>query len=397
MQKTGTLKINRNRFFWDASFVLWMLTDYSFSHSVLSILMFVFFVGMTFMVMFNRGFRFPRMGGILIWYSLFILFACLNIVTGHSISRATSRSLISTLLLNFVFFCSFSYYLRYTRTERFKKILTFSAVAASMLMLLLNFAARRSFVLRDGGLNGNSLAVCDAIVMCWILCDGKFRDRACRNTLTLVFLLAFCLSAGTRKAFFALAIGITLFVLLNNPTKLMRNILFISVIILIGYWSITNIPFLFNLIGYRMVTLFELFSGGRGAASERTRMAFVRLGLLYFRENKFWGYGINCFKLISGSANTYSHNNYVELLFSLGIPGTLLYYSMYLSILRDGVRRLFVGRTRRIVLGVSLTVVILFTDVAMVSYYSKTTFMFIALLYHLVSDNRKNGQGDYSA
>lgn len=75
MRKTGIIKLNKDRFLWDVSFVLWMVTDYVFSHSVLSILSFAFFVGMTFLAMFNRVIRFPRMGGMLIWYSLFTLFA----------------------------------------------------------------------------------------------------------------------------------------------------------------------------------------------------------------------------------------------------------------------------------------------------------------------------------
>lgn len=368
---------------WDASFILWMTTHFIFDHSIIGMIALFSFVLLSIMMIYRQGFNLQRKG---LWlpYILFIGYSYLSILTGHSIDAASSMALMRTLLINLVFFLCVIYYTSYMDMNRFKKIYILSSIISSAVVLLLNYRLVHSFIIRESEeINGNVLAVSNAIVVCWMICTHNTRDNRIREICTIIFLLLFCVLAGTRKAVFALVIGLTIFFLFNEPKKIIRNILVVIIILSLLYFAMTEIPFIYNVIGYRMETLFSFLQGGEGAASEETRMRFIERGLEYYHRSPVWGNGINCFKLTSNSSyKTYSHNNYVELLFSTGFVGTIFYYLMYASLLLKnayGIRR----RERNSVISFSIIIVILFCDFAMVSYYSRSTFMLIAMCYFL--------------
>lgn len=93
-----------------------------------------------------------------------------------------------------------------------------------------------------------------------------------------------------------------------------------------------------NLYVYsRFVRFFE----GRDT-SAATRLDMIGEGWRLWLEAPILGHGIDQFRVLSQFA-TYSHNNYIEMLATLGIVGFILYYSVYLLLFLRG------WRTRRTV------------------------------------------------
>ena len=62
----------------------------------------------------------------------------------------------------------------------------------------------------------------------------------------------------------------------------------------------------------------------------------IQYGMDYFKERPLLGHGIENFRYLYAQEvgkETYSHNNYIELLVNNGIVGLLLYYSFYISVI----------------------------------------------------------------
>ena len=95
-------------------------------------------------------------------------------------------------------------------------------------------------------------------------------------------------------------------------------------------------------------------------------------------QRPFTGWGLDQFRNVSGW-NTYSHDNYVELLANQGIVGCLLYLMVYVSTLVSLLRSL--GRSRDAGLSADVfwamvvVVVAMGWDVGAVSYYDRLSWV----------------------
>jgi O-antigen ligase len=64
-----------------------------------------------------------------------------------------------------------------------------------------------------------------------------------------------------------------------------------------------------------------------------TRNWLIKKGMEYFWKRPITGYGLDNFRIITNYSNLYSHNNFIEILFSSGVIGFCIYYSKYLLLL----------------------------------------------------------------
>ena len=126
------------------------------------------------------------------------------------------------------------------------------------------------------------------------------------------------------------------------------------------------------------------FLGGTSAKidySTRERQQMIEEGLKQFHETPILGIGIGATSYITmqflGRA-TYLHNNYVELLASGGLIGTLLYY---VPILKVGVEN-WKNRKKSIAnqFGFIIVVIIIINDFAAVQYFSKISYVLFAIV-----------------
>lgn len=136
----------------------------------------------------------------------------------------------------------------------------------------------------------------------------------------------------------------------------------------------------------RFQNAFETMSGYNSGNvtdwSTAHRMMMIEDGLQFFTERPILGYGTDCYQFIS-QFNTYSHNNFIELLVNNGIVGFIAYYWVYLYI---GVKTLRIALKRsdsRAMFVFSVMFCHVFMDIGNVSYYDKMTYVYLAwaLLY----------------
>ena len=190
-----------------------------------------------------------------------------------------------------------------------------------------------------------------------------------------------------RKSLLAIAVGLLVYFCLKYPQKIFKIVFISAIIFAVAYICLMEIPFLYDSIGHRMESLFSLMAGGEGDDSAEARQEFIELGMKYFRMSPALGNGLNCFTLLTW---TYSHNNYVELLFSVGVLGTVAYYLMYVSVAVRAIRQYSRRRSNASILAITLIVVCLLMDIAMVSYYERSAILFLILCNTLSKEKKHN-------
>src|SRR5699024_210938 len=136
-----------------------------------------------------------------------------------------------------------------------------------------------------------------------------------------------------------------------------------------GYISLNN-PLLYNVLGSRIEGLFARFTGeGKVEGSTSRRMHMINSGLNFFKEERLFRHGIDsCRQLTRNYVGDYrySHNNYVELLVSVGVFGTVIYYFGLLSVLKKS----FNKTNPYLIFPFVVIATILIIDYGLVSYTS---------------------------
>lgn len=136
-----------------------------------------------------------------------------------------------------------------------------------------------------------------------------------------LFVVATSLFTGTRKI---LLFYVSALIISSNETKLKYK--FLTLLGLSGvYFALMNIEPLYFFIGHKI----DFFSGNNAFdmyyASDDTRLDLVLGALNLFFENPL---GIG-FGNVGNYLGVYAHNNYAEVLASLGIIGFPIFYAMY--------------------------------------------------------------------
>lgn len=151
-----------------------------------------------------------------------------------------------------------------------------------------------------------------------------FRKRKIDIVSIAVFAF-FALSSGSKKAALLIVVGIFAIALVHYGFKQLYKTILAGAVVLVFAWYVLQLP-LFETVYMRL----ESFLSGELDKSDAGRMYMISLGLEMFWDRPILGYGLNNYRLFN-PWGLYSHNNFVELLFSGGLVGFLLYYLMYLS------------------------------------------------------------------
>lgn len=191
------------------------------------------------------------------------------------------------------------------------------------------------------------------------------------------------LFSGSKKAVIVILIGLFLLLLLTRkPTFASFSVMIliigaeIGLLILSFSWQ----P-LYVVLGSRIETMFGLLLGGSMDESTSIRWDMMQTGLAMFLENPLLGSGLGAFAK-SYVYQTYSHNNYIEILVSLGLIGFIWIYGALLWVLLKSVKVYFSAhRTNFSILSITLLLVLFADDIARVRFYSETSHLFYALCY----------------
>lgn len=163
------------------------------------------------------------------------------------------------------------------------------------------------------------------------------KKKNIKDILALLLCFAVVLATGSKKAIVVAAMAFLLFLFKDGRLVVKRLICFIIIFVVIVVACI-YVPFLYNNIGRRFLSLFgelELIEFNADYSSE-ARVKYIETAIDLWKEAPILGGGYDNFRNNSGH-NTYSHNNYVELLSAVGIIGTLIYYSYYMLLLKKNI------------------------------------------------------------
>jgi O-antigen ligase len=145
--------------------------------------------------------------------------------------------------------------------------------------------------------------------------------------------------------------------------------------------SVSNMPPIFD----RFAGLFREVNSGVGDDSTSARISYILLGIEGFLKNPVLGYGQDAFAYFYYA---YSHNNFIEILFNLGLVGFILYYRMFIILFIKNKSTTYQHGMINLML-----FIILLMDTAMVSYNVRSQMIIFTLLSSFVSYRKDDEKG----
>lgn len=251
-----------------------------------------------------------------------------------------------------------------------------------------------------GDITGNAnifsaLFMYSGVFAAWLAIYSKNKKQQYLFILALAIILLFMALSGGRKTIVAVLASLVCFLLCKSSGKRKINIIIycIASIIAIGIiiWLMLNIPFLYDHVGERFEDLIQMMMGkSNSVGSDDLRRRMIGMAFEGWLDKPLLGHGIDSFKYynLSKTGNFfYSHNNYVELLYDVGIVGFIAYYSMYyyigkqliLKVLSKGMKSHSFSKYHA--LGLGLLVELLIFDVGGISYYLVGNIVILAIAY----------------
>lgn len=215
------------------------------------------------------------------------------------------------------------------------------------------------------------------------------RSRRIKGVVCIALIALFGgvnLLTGSKKGIFALVVYIVVYELLitRNWDLILKVAAIVVVLGIVAYFVFTN-PTLYTILGRRIyrfwITVQGTATGVDVDGSYTERQYYIERAKELFAANPIIGYGANGFvtymKEIGYYHIAYSHNNFLELLCTLGIIGFVIYYFYWIRTELKLLKRFFTQDDHLILLFAIIFATQLIMDYAMVSYV--VVFMYILL------------------
>ena len=340
---------------------------------------------------------------------LFLLIAMGSMLWARSLSA--TLSVIPAMLQIYVLCVILSGYLYdHEQIEKFIKIIALSSIVLVINLMIatpfsewkevitysqsgnVNVSSSSARLGRSVGMHPNTFAV--VIAVCFLACFYIFYKNKKKTYLVwLVVLLAILLLSKSRATLITTFLGIFLiyFFQQQNSMKKIKVLIYGLGGLLVAMWALFNIPILYDIVGYRMEGLLNIFgTTSEIDASTTTRLEFILIALRLFAAHPIVGVGMNNFSTIAYSdysiwAETYSHCNYTEILSGIGLIGFIFYYGIlftaFINLVK--IRRNSKTTQREVYSTVSFLIAIMLTclilDISHVTYDNEC-IQFIELL-----------------
>lgn len=225
----------------------------------------------------------------------------------------------------------------------------------------------------------------------WWYCQGKKWYKFVFFVLTAVIMLI----TGSKKVLIILVVDLLLIFAYDRKKAsgwLKIGLLFATLI-----YTIFNVPYLYNIIGIRIESMIQTLLYGSSATifsnSTDVRNEMIKEGYYIFLRRPLFGGGWNFFR-----ENTryfrynYSHNNYIEMLCTFGIIGTILFYSKHFSNLVFSIRLLRSKnnqQTQDMIFAMALTILCLILDWAAVTFSAQCIWYIPLIISSVLVTNMK--------
>ncbi len=370
-------------------FIIWFAAETMFSYSAISRFALLAFVGVSILV--TRG---KHWSYYLTAYLFVALWSVANIAFGHAVNTGYATKMTQTLFLNLLFLYAFVCYCRYVQSVASVLNIFRWLVAAFCVPCLLGgigtvFSGQRLSIM---GLNSNVIAIIAAYA-CIIFANDMFASRPGKQRRTkiyvIILLLTTILLTGSRKGLIIPAVGIYSLICVRKPRKFVLYSLAIAAAATVVLFLIINVDVLYNVVGYRVEAILQYLAGEEyNEVSLASRSNFILLGWMSSQDSLFWGHGLDCFRTLRYSYGTYSHNNYIEILYSLGWVGVVIYYMPYLYTFWP------VSKQRKksmnsVALSSALLIPFIICDYMNVTYFTRTDLI-IPLMAMLLRGEKRN-------
>lgn len=392
----NSVQQQKNFTFWNITFALFVLGETFFAHTTTGQILMIAYAAVSLMYIFLE--LRIRLCGFFLCYILLAIYGKLQIHFGDVIHNQLANDLVITLLINFlVLFCVYNHIIIVGKMDKMLSLLETSVFISGLIILVREAPNLLSGRLGEASdYNSNSLAMISAFMICSIVSrrieENAEQHKLFYDLLKAAIMLLVVVFSGTRKALLIVLIGIAILVLIRKPSKAFKYICIATIFFIAGMYLILNVPVLYNIMGYRVESMFSVFMGAEVEESSlKTRAIFIEIATDYIKDNPIWGYGLNNFRVVNTYRQTYSHNNYIELLFSVGIVGLAIYYSGMLAVLIKNVKSLKINK--HALLMVVFIIATLVTDYGLVSYYDRLSLVIIIFAWANVS--KKNGELEY--
>lgn len=376
----------------DALFVLFLVTEWLYKHTFLSrAVMALFMLAIAVLILREKK----------LYLHPYFLFSGLLILWGlvgasWALSIHTALTMAKTLVTNLVFLLLFYQYLLLRKNGQLIQLLYMLAGVLFLALIVVTtwpdtVATRLGL---EAGVNPNDVAIVAGTVFSFALARGLGEPGAViRKKKHLFWLLSFVpmmaavFFTASLKGYLLIFGVLCIYLLIRFPKhwgyKAAGLLLFLIALLYVlsmeGF--LAHWPGIYYRITYKLQKIIEYLKGGarHRVLSIIDRTNYFAVGVHAIGRRPLTGWGLDCFRFLSGSNGTYSHNNFIELLVSGGWPMLLLYYAPILM----GIVRSFRSKKRTGSENILLALVLiqLPLDFAMVSYYDRATLILPLMLF----------------
>lgn len=205
-----------------------------------------------------------------------------------------------------------------------------------------------------------------------------------RHIVSLVVFSFFALSSGSKKAVFMIIAGVCGICILRFGIKKIYKALIICAVFLCVAWYVLQLP-IFATVNGRLMS----YLSGESNVSDNARANMIRFGLQLFFNRPIQGYGLNNFRAFYYTGQ-YSHNNFVELLVSLGLIGFAIYYGMYAASIFSLIKKSTKDNPERFqyLMLLFLLIISIIFGYGMVQFYSKNVWILLGVALVVADDGK---------
>ena len=347
------------------------------------------------LIAFVRGRRFSLDGVVAIYFA-FIAFCTLSLLWTVSFERSL-HELITLVSIGF-FMAALSMYLQHDGERHLRlllKAVVFSSII-SCLYVLLTF--NWSDLSRANGVIGDANQACAYLAYCLPLGYYCWRKRLVGVGIFAIqaaLVFATVLASGTRSGLISCVLGFLLLWFIQECSKGFFSIknfglIALGVALFVGLlYFIMHNDFAYQLIGSRFEQLLHYLTGTETQDnysstydySARERAGLLNLAIEVWLQSPAWGTGLNGFSYYAAITlrDTFCHNNYLEILTSVGVIGLAIYYSQHLLIIKRALKRPLLEKA----VVIAVVVQMLIAHVTVVFFALKLEVVFVVLFYAL--------------
>lgn len=361
--------------FADLAFVFCIVSNTLSAHNRIGQIGLVLFgISVFILVVLKRGFWIDRF---FLGYGAFIIWGLIGVVAGWACDKSQAFAMVKTLVIDFGFMFLVYQYLK-GRESLDKALMAYMLAAIITIVLVFILSGPKWKYYRLGQrakVNPNKLA--DMLLLAWSGAVYLFfnKKRKIMIAPALVFFIAIILT-GSRQGILGFSVFTVVYVLWTDKKHIVRNILVLFAMVAAACAILFLIPYFYKSIGMRLLNTIKGFLGlsNNIELSISQRRGFSEAAVRLFRDRPVKGWGYDCFRFASG-AETYAHNNYLELLADGGIPAVLLFYAPIASVMIRSFIKAKESAAAR--LGASLMLMLFVLGIASVSYYDRVDLLLI--------------------